>query len=153
MKSKQFILVITFLYLASFTISSCEKEGGNETKISSNNSAQSHNNGQNCMGCHVKGGGGEGWFTVAGSAYNTDGTTANGGKVYLYTQPNGAGELVETIDIDQKGNFYTTKDVTFGSGVYPKVESSAGNIKFMGNILTTGSCNSCHGVSQSNIEI
>jgi len=148
-----FFIVLTLIYLGAFTIISCEKEGGNETKISSNNSNQSHNNGQNCMTCHTSGGSGEGWFTAAGSVYNTNGTIANGGKVYLYTEPNGAGGLVETIEIDKKGNFYTTKEISFTAGVYPKVESSSGDVKFMGTKLNTGSCNSCHGSSQINIAV
>ena len=52
-----------------------DHDGENETVISSFGETESHNEGEDCMLCHRDGGGGEGWFTVAGTVYETDGVT------------------------------------------------------------------------------
>jgi len=134
------LLVITFL--------SCEKENGeNESKISSNGTSRSHHTGQDCMSCHTSGGSGEGWFTVAGTVYDIakiniySNTTVN-----LYTGINGTGTLKYTIAGDALGNFYTTQNIDFGSGLYVSVQGSAAP-KHMTTAITNGKCNSCHGVS------
>lgn len=148
---------ISYLILALFTfilLSACEKENENETKISWNNTDESHNSGQNCMSCHISGGGGEGWFTVAGSLY--DKTQINAypnGSVKITTEPNGAGTLVKTIENDSKGNFFTTESIDFGSGLYVGVYGTSGKQKFMSSKITNGSCNSCHGNSTDKIWI
>ncbi|MBW6490622.1 MAG: hypothetical protein K0B15_05430 [Lentimicrobium sp.] len=67
------------------------------------------------MSCHKSGGTGEGWFTVAGSVY--DSTYASGfpnATVRLYTGPNGTGTLKATIQVDNYGNFYTPKTLILG---------------------------------------
>ena len=125
---------------------SCEDEG-NETKISSYNSVENHKTGQDCMICHVSGGGGEGWFTVAGTVYNSWLTSVlPNATVILYTEANGTGDLVATIEVDEKGNFYTTKVIDFGTGLYTLVEGNT-TTKIMCSSITSGKCNSCHGVS------
>lgn len=124
----------------------CEKE--NETKISRHNSNESHNNGQNCMSCHKSGGQGEGHFNVAGSVYDSLQVSHQpNGTVKLYTGPDGTGVLKYTIEVDAKGNFYTTENIDFGSGLYPSVVGTAGIQHFMSTTTTTGACNSCHNVS------
>lgn len=123
----------------------CSKK--NETNISSQNSSKSHNMGQNCMNCHKSGGDGEGWFTVAGTAYDSAGTnTYSNVTVKLYTGPNGTGTLKYTIDGDKLGNFYTTNATDFGSGLYPAVQGN-NSTKYMSTSIPHGQCNSCHGVS------
>ncbi|MFN8208032.1 MAG: hypothetical protein U0T82_11580 [Bacteroidales bacterium] len=124
---------------------SCEKEGGgNETNIS-NSSATSHHAGDNCMSCHKSGGSGEGWFLVAGTAYNTAGTSvfANA-KVYLYSEKANESSLVKTITADKSGNFYTTSSIDFGNGLYVAVENSTGTKSYMNSPVSSGACNSCH---------
>ncbi|MFM9944600.1 MAG: hypothetical protein ACKVQB_05145 [Bacteroidia bacterium] len=130
-----------------FTIVSCshydmEKA---ETKISKNGEDESHFNGQNCMNCHSSGGNGEGWFSIAGSVYKSDKSTQNpNGKIFLYADPNGQGELKYTIELDELGNFYTTETINFEGGLYPVHQNSNGNKKYMASPILTGQCQSCH---------
>ena len=147
----------SFLFIAAsicfiMVIASCEKEE-NETLISSHNSDESHNMGQDCMECHKKGGGGEGWFVVAGTVYDSlKQNTIPNTTIELRSEPNGAGTLKYTIQGDAKGNFYTTENIDFGNGLYTLVKSSQ-SIKFMNGSITNGKCNSCHGNSTERIWI
>jgi len=151
---KQKITIISLLVLAVIgTMQSCKKEKGtenvekNETKVSTNGDNNSHNTGQNCMSCHKQGGSGEGWFTVAGSVYDSLKTSAYpNSTVKLYTGPNGTGTLKYTIPADGLGNFYTTASIDFAGGLYPSIQGSLVT-KYMSSTITTGQCNSCHGVS------
>lgn len=141
--------------LTLLAIPSCNKEeegGCGETNISQNGSNRSHNMGQNCMNCHKSGGPGEGCFNAAGTVYDSlqTSTRANG-TIRLYTGPNGTGSLAATIQIDGRGNFHTTDNINFGSGLYPAVVGSSGEIRYMGSTINQGACNSCHGVSNDRI--
>ena len=130
--------------------SSCRREGQTTTAVSINNGSASHNNGQNCMTCHRSGGqaSGDGWFVVGGSVFMPDKISYNpNGKILLYPGPNGTGNVVATIEVDGKGNFYTTDAIDFGNGLYPAVIGSNGTIQYMGQVTRTGACNGCHGVS------
>jgi len=128
-------------------IQSCNK---NETKISQAN-GHSHNAGRNCMGCHNSGGEGDGWFTVAGTAYNAvDSGIFSNAVVKLYTGRPGVGTPVATIYGDGSGNFYTTAAIDFSVGLTPVITGSTGT-NYMHTTLTTGACNSCHGVTQTKI--
>jgi mono/diheme cytochrome c family protein len=124
-----------------------EKEGKNETNISSKGEFESHNMGQNCMNCHKAGGEGEGWFNAAGTVYTKDGSRTNpNGTISLYTGPNATGDLKATIEVDGLGNFYTTESIDFNGGVYPSLQGSSSTMH-MSTSITSGQCNSCHGVS------
>ena len=134
-------------------LTSCEKEneGENETVISYNRDTESHNEGQNCMSCHRQGGEGEGWFNVAGTIYTqSSNSPLPNGLVELYTGPGGTGTLAYKIEVDAKGNFFTTEDIQFGSGLYPATVHSQFR-KYMSGAVTDGQCSSCHGVSTDNI--
>jgi cytochrome c553 len=145
-------LTTALIFFVFFTLLSCDKEGGSESKISSNNKSESHKNGENCMNCHKNGGDGEGWFYVAGSIYTMNQQFASpNGKVKIYSGPDGSGTLMATIEVDALGNFYTTESVSFSGGVYTSVQSSGGTEKFMDSKITTGACNSCHGISEDKI--
>ncbi len=148
---------INYFIIAMFSFilfTACEKENENETKISRNNSTESHNLGQNCMNCHESGGDGEGWFTIAGSLYNKSATRGYpNGSVKFTTLPGGDGTIVKTLEIDSKGNFYTTETINFGSGLYVGVFGTNGEQKFMASKVTNGTCNSCHGSSTDKIWI
>jgi mono/diheme cytochrome c family protein len=142
--NKRVVGILMAAFIAVLAFQSCEKEE-NDTKISSNNSDESHKSGQNCMSCHVSGGSGEGWFLAAGTIYESNKTTAYpNATVMLYTATGGTGTLKATIEVDDKGNFYTTETIDFGSGLFPAVEGSTGT-KYMISSVTTGQCNSCHG--------
>ena len=137
------LLVITTIAIIGFQ--SCEEENGNETKISYNNSTESHKAGQDCMTCHKSGGSGEGWFTVAGTVYDESKEQVKPNVIVkLYSGTNGTGDLVATIEVDGKGNFYTTEKINFDNGLYTLVESNT-DIQHMTSSITAGSCNSCHG--------
>ncbi len=146
-------LLITALILLGL-LSGCEKEDGNEKVISRNNTDESHKLGQNCMNCHVQGGDGEGWFTLAGSLY--DQTKVNGypnGNVKLFAEFNNSGTIIKDIEIDSKGNYFTTENIDFGNGLYVGVYGTNGEEKIMLSKITNGACNSCHGISADLISI
>lgn len=144
--------VWTMCLIPFIGLMACEKEGReNETKISATGSSESHNTGENCMMCHVKGGEGEGWFTAAGTAYNSQQSQVYpNATVRLYTGPNGSGTLVHTIYGDRLGNFYTTEKIDFSDGLYPAIEGASGT-QYMPDPVTHGDCNSCHGNSTGRI--
>ena len=151
MKNKLFIF-----YLAAFVVmfNFCKKDdsnSGNETKTSANFNTESHNMGQNCMNCHTQGGSGEGWFNLAGTVYNESFTNTEPNKtINLYTEPNGKGDLKYSIQVDGNGNFYSAQSINFGSGLYPAVVGNTVT-KYMSSSITSGKCNSCHGVSNDKI--
>ncbi len=129
---------------------SCEKN--NETNISSFNNDESHNMGQNCMVCHNTNGKGSGVFMAAGTVYDSLFTsTRKNGTVKLYSGPNQTGTLRATIEVDSKGNFYTTENIDFTGGVFPVIIGSSGDIHYMIATISMGECNSCHGVDNDPI--
>jgi hypothetical protein len=134
------------------TITSCKKKSKcNEIKISFSGSDESHNFGQNCLQCHKSGGEGEGCFTVAGSVSNSSLTSPlSSGTVSFYSAPNGGGTLMQTVEIDAKGNFHTT-DAFEISGLYPAITGSNGITHYMSSSPSTGACNSCHGSSTTKL--
>ena len=146
--------LIAFLLLTSmFVFQSCEKEdeGCDEENMSIAGDDESHNAGQNCMQCHYDGGEGEGCFVVAGTVYDSlQQTTKTSGSIEFYTEPNGQGQKVKTVAIDSKGNFFTT-DLFNVQGLYPVAVGTSGSKQYMGSALTSGQCNSCHGVSTNKI--
>jgi len=129
----------------------CEKEGAcDEYNVSQSNGSKSHNFGDNCMQCHQSGGEGEGCFVAAGSVKNAALTApATSGQVEFYTLPNGGGTLKYTVQIDAKGNFYSTEAMTL-TGLYPAIKNATGTM-YMGSALSTGACNSCHGNSTGSL--
>ncbi|MFM2224463.1 MAG: hypothetical protein RJA07_665 [Bacteroidota bacterium] len=144
---KNILLITTSLIAVIIFYTSCRKEGSGVAAVSKNNLTNSHNNGQNCMSCHVKNGkgAGEGWFVAAGSIYKPDQITINQNSViHLYTQANGSGIEVAKIEADAIGNFYTTDAIDFSGGLYPAVESASGGIQYMNQVTRTGACNGCH---------
>lgn len=144
MKRSIYYILLSALFFIAF--SACEDDDdGNETNISSYNSDDSHKAGQDCMTCHVSGGSGEGWFTVAGTVYDEAQTSVYpNATVKIYSEPNGNGNLIATIEVDENGNFYTTEAINFGDGLYTLVEGNS-STQHMITSITTGRCNSCHG--------
>ncbi len=119
--------------------------GTGEVKISSYNSNESHNAGQDCLSCH-QAGKNEYVFQIAGTVYKKDKQTpAPGATVYLYDSLNGQGTQIMRIEVDKKGNFYTTQSPSKAlSMLHPKVVGAQGSTHYMSSTLTSGSCNSCH---------
>ena len=148
--SKIKIAVFSFLALVLIYTQSCEK-GNNDTRVSQNG-GYSHNAGRNCMDCHNPNGEGSGWFNAAGTVYASTGSSIHpNATVYLYTNPNGRGSIVDSLYGDGSGSFYTTSSINFGSGLYPAVVGSNGAVKYMVNSISQGACNGCHGVSTAKI--
>lgn len=57
--------------------------------------------------------------------------------------PDGTGNLKATLEVDQKGNFYTTESIDFGSGLYVLVQGDQ-LTNYMNSSVINGQCNSCH---------
>jgi len=148
------------LYMSNFTITgqcnSCHGVstlpiyiGNVETplvdRISQNGLTLSHideRRGENCMSCHTD-------FSIAGTVY--DFGLENyypDAKIYFYTEADGGGDLLLTLEVDANGNYYTTDAVEFSAGLYPVLENAAGDHRdYMTNSITNGACSSCHGVT------
>lgn len=99
------------------------------------------------MSCHTSGGqAAEYPFTIAGTLYGSDKATpyTSGGVIELYTASSGGGQRVIRLEVDAKGNFYTTQQVDFGNGLWPTAINKSGTKKHMPQSISSGSCNSCH---------
>lgn len=119
-------------------------------KTSSNGEDESHNFMQNCMTCHnddsnEASGIGGGWWTIAGSAYASDGASpAQSGTIELWSEPNRSGTRYVSLPLDDLGNFYTEKIVDFNGIAYPVIVNDSGNFLSMSEPFTGGGCNGCH---------
>ena len=103
------------------------------------------------MNCHISGGSGKGWFVAAGTVYNLAGTaTLPNTTVRLFSGSNGSGTLMNTIQVDNLGNFFTTQGIDYSKALYASVQGATG-VKYMSSPITMGKCNSCHGVSTGKI--
>jgi len=144
---KKLFVILSVLVL----IVACQKfkPAKNSTVISSHDGNESHEKGNNCMSCHSSAGYGDGFFTIAGSAY---GNTSNA-NIEVYENP--SDDPIMIIAYDQQGNAYTTEPIDFGEdGLYFAVRNAAGEREFMEEIAFTGQCNLCHGTSiEERIEI
>lgn len=136
----------------------CKKNSDTgEVVISHYGSNESHKTGDNCMNCHTSGGSGEGAFTVAGTVYDAAGANVlPNSTVKLYESADTGGTPLMTIEVDGKGNFYTTEPVNWGGGLV--VTASAGPngppVTTMVSTVTSGACNRCHdGVNLTRIRV
>ena len=99
----------------------------------------SHNAGRDCLACHRE-------FGMAGTVYRIDGSAYPGATVRLTTAADGGGVLL-TVTADASGNFYASRSVGFGSGLYTEVTGTGGARRAMKAAVTGGACNSCHDAS------
>lgn len=153
MVNKKIIQIIVAFIIPIIVFNSCNHADQLVENNSKYGDDESHNMGKDCMSCHKKGGGGDGWFYIAGTAYTHDGAhTAEDVTVLMFSEPNGNGTLKKTIEGDKLGNFYTTDITSFGNGLFPAVVYN-NDTTYMGSSITNGSCNSCHGNSTSKIEV
>jgi hypothetical protein len=117
--------------------------------VSAHGDRRSHNMGQNCMGCHQTHGPGKGLFTAAGTVYGSDDAPAAGGSIELRTGPQGGGDLVLAIEVDDNGNFFTTEPLPLpDQSLFPFVRAPGGGAAFMPFPTISGACNVCHVGSQ-----
>jgi hypothetical protein len=150
---RNIVIGLVVCIFSVFIIQSCEEGGCSKSEISSYSSNESKKMTGDCMGCHSPNGGANaGCFRVGGTAYDSiagDSAVQNA-IVKLYTQPDGGGEVVATLQVDQSGNFYTTSPISFANGLYAAIISKTGT-RYMPNPTVTGACNSCHGVVNNKI--
>ena len=146
---------IILLFLGAFVeviFSSCKHGYGGQGGTSAHNKEESHNMGLNCMNCHSGTGEGQGCFAVAGTVYNqTFSKTKSNPTIQMYTQADGKGDLIKIIDGDDLGNFYNENSSGLTGSFYPVVVSSDGKVQKMLEPISTGACNSCHGVKTDKI--
>jgi len=151
---KKVVAVICIGLLTAMFVQSCEINGcSRSVMVSNTNGRDSQKMQGDCMNCHGPNGNGRGCFTIGGTVYDSLEMNANPNSVImLYTQSNGGGQLVATLDVDKSGNFYTTSVINFGSGLYPAVVSKSTNeIQYMPTPIVTGACGSCHGILNAKI--
>ncbi len=150
---RSIVIGIIVSIFSIFVIQSCEENGCAKQLVSSYSSHESQKMTGDCMGCHSPNGGANaGCFRVGGTAYDSiaSDSTVQNAIVKLYTQPDGGGELVATLQVDQSGNFYTTSPISFANGLYAAIISKTGT-RYMPAAAITGACNSCHGVVNNKI--
>jgi len=142
-------IAFMLLFVTTTLISSCDKAfiPENETTISDFSEDESHYFGQNCMNCHHSAGPGEGWFSLAGSV----GGNNNNAIIELFydttTPP------IHQIEVDKKGNFYTTNKIDYHTPFTVGVRNKNNDIKYMESKITVGQCNLCHGATTSTLNI
>jgi hypothetical protein len=128
------LVVAGTLAACSSSPTSPSSSSSTSTSSGSSTTSSSHNAGRDCTSCHS--------FTVAGTAYKSDGTTVYPGAVIRLT--NTSGSTVATLTADGSGNFYTSSGVSFGSGLSVTATGTSGTVKTMTARITGGGCNSCH---------
>lgn len=141
--------------------------------VSKSGERRSHNVGRNCLGCHQEKGPGKGRFVLAGTLYGPDGVPLPDVKLKLFARAEGPDggrpgygepaifkDEVRTIEVDAKGNFFTTEALPasypasalypqffLADGVTPLKRTDTGAAAQMGAGVTTGGCNFCHSAS------
>jgi hypothetical protein len=105
------------------------------------------------LSCHKKGGSGASYavFTVAGTAYKSNGAVQNQAMIKLFAH--NTNSIAVCIKTNKLGNFYTTQAIPGLSspGVDVEAEGPTGGLMPMSSVLTSGACNACHGVTVSKI--
>jgi hypothetical protein len=97
------------------------------------------------MDCHHSGGSGGVVWAIAGSCYDSLFTNPYpNATIKFFTEANGSGIEVASVEVDGKGNFYTTENIRFGLGLYPVVIGTSGKKLSMQGVVTSGACGSCH---------
>ncbi len=149
--------ILVFALFSVFLIAcSHYEELKKDPKESKSGDDESHNAGQDCASCHNKSGNeaaSEGWWTVAGTVFKTNGSAQKSASIELWTKPGKQGTLVKKLVTDDLGNFYTDEILNFQGGVYPVLIAASGELE-MNSVFSGGSCNSCHnGITQTKLKI
>jgi cytochrome c556 len=118
---------------------------GSSTPVVSSTStglSTSHNAGRDCTACHRD-------FAVAGTVYGSVGSSPLAGATIRFTSaPDGGGTALLTLTSDASGNFRTSQNLSFASGVYVDAAGARGTRSAMKAAVTSGACNSCHDSSR-----
>ena len=147
------VLAGVLTVVVAMVLTACDSGEDDEAKVSRSGTSESHNAGKNCMTCHSPGGSGEYVFSVAGTVYKPDLVSVHPGSVIrFHSAVDGGGNLVASIEVDDKGNFYTTEPVNLTAGPFASAEGTAAT-RYMQTSLSAGACNGCHGVTTSVISV
>ena len=144
---------------AASTAASKAASTANSSSSTATTLGMSHNAGKDCLSCHKAGGSGaaKAIFTLAGTVYKSSEAAQTQATVKLFIR--NTNTLSISLTTDSLGNFYTTKAVTGlfvagggpVSGVDVKIEGPGGQLTNMPGLVTNGSCNACHGISNGKI--
>ncbi len=148
MKLLRTLIIVTIILYST----SCEdflenRRPENEYTESSFNEDESHEYGKNCMDCHYSAGFGEGWFSLAGSI----GGANSKARVELYNDT--TLNPVYKIEVDRKGNFYTTSSINYTNGIFVGVRNNNDSVRYMKSKIFFGQCNLCHGKIEKTLNI
>ncbi|MDZ4666790.1 MAG: hypothetical protein SGJ00_02795 [bacterium] len=150
---KTFVLLGLSLFV--FSCSHYDEVQAN-LKESKSGDDESHNAGRNCGSCHNVNGSEAvreaGWWTISGTVFSNGSSLQTKATIEIWEKPNKQGKLIKRLVSDDKGNFYTNQFINLSNGAYPVIIVGL-NSKQMNVAFTGGSCNSCHGVSRSTLEI
>ncbi len=152
-----FFKLLVFFVFSVFVVSCSHYEEINQNLTeSSSGDDESHKAGQNCSSCHNKTGHEAvregGWWTVSGTVFTSSGKAQKSAIVELWEKPNKQGKLIKRLAVDDLGNFYTNQTLALSSGVYPSISVGSNSLS-MTQAFVGGSCNSCHGVTRSSLQL
>lgn len=154
-ESRIWLAVRLFALFGFFILGSCEQEVDDcgAKLVSSGAATASHHGGKNCMTCHRSAAGGRGCFVLAGTVYDSAGTSPVGGAVLRMQTAESGGTVVLTLTSDGEGNFYTTESVNFGEGLHPSIQVEGKVPCSMPYAVTIGACGACHGVTAGKVRM
>jgi mono/diheme cytochrome c family protein len=153
----RFLRILVLFFLSVFVVSCSHYDEINaDIEESESGDDESHKAGQNCGSCHNSAGHEAvregGWWTVSGTVFTTAGKAQKNAVIELWEKPNKQGKLVKRLVVDDLGNFYTNQILPLSAGVYPTITVGSNSLS-MTQAFVGGSCNSCHGVSRSSLQI
>jgi hypothetical protein len=154
---RSILLIAPLVVLIGFVLQSCSHyDDIMKNAQESTSTEKSHDAGRDCMSCHHDNSNeaSEKWWYVAGTVFEDDKKVSEAsGSIELWTKPSRSGELLNKLPVDQSGNFYTAKIFSFKGGFYPVYVGNNGKVKEMSTKTSNGSCNSCHGITEEEIEV
>lgn len=117
-----------------------------QSRHGATNSHSDERRGQDCTSCHYQGNNAY-VYSLAGSVYQQNDPTAYfpNATIKFYSEADGNGQLLASLEVDANGNFYSTDAIDLSNGVYPMI--SGGGLQAplsMPSSTTSGGCNACH---------
>lgn len=155
-KFAESIVKVIFVFALLLVLYACQHEDEDLPQkheiYSRNYSITSHKPGENCNSCHSVEGTNNYVFRISGTVYDsTKNSTYPNTFIKLYSAPNGVGNILDTIEVDAIGNFYSSSSIDYSKPVYPVVVDKNGIEYRMSSKISHGACNACHGVLTNRI--